>query len=47
MPQPHGSLSAWRSNEREERTFQAAWLNGGWRVEDVNLTRQTIRFSNS
>jgi hypothetical protein len=46
MPQPHGSLSAWRSNERDER-IQAAWLIGGWRVEDVNLTRQTIRFSNS
>jgi putative restriction endonuclease len=40
--------SAWWSNEREGTHVQAhAWLEAGWRVEDVNLTAERVRFTRS
>jgi hypothetical protein len=38
--------SAWWSNESEGRQVQAhAWLDAGWRVAQVNLTAERVRFT--
>lgn len=38
--------SAWWSNEREGRHVQAhAWMDAGWRVAQVNLTAENVRFT--
>ena len=36
---------AWWSNERDGGHVQAhAWLDAGWRVDDVNLTAERVGF---
>ena len=38
--------SAWWSNELEGRHVQAhAWMDAGWRVAEVNLTAERVRFA--
>ena len=37
---------AWWSNERDGTHVQArAWLDAGWRVVNVNLTAERVRFT--
>ena len=37
---------AWWANEADGRHVQArAWVQAGWRVEDVSLTQERVRFS--
>jgi hypothetical protein len=40
--------SAWWSNERDGTHVQDhAWMDAGWRVENVNLTAENVRFTHS
>jgi hypothetical protein len=46
LPASARRYSAWWSNEREGRHVQArAWLDAGWRVANVNLTTERVRFT--
>lgn len=46
LPASARRYSAWWSNEREGTHVQArAWIDAGWRVANVNLTAQRVRFS--
>jgi hypothetical protein len=48
LPASARRYSAWWSNEREGRHVQArAWMDAGWRVENVDLTAETVRFTKS
>ena len=46
LPASARRYSAWWSNEREGTHVQArAWMNADWRVADVNLTAEHVRFT--
>lgn len=46
LPASARRYAAWWSNEREGSHVQAhAWMEAGWRVESVNLTTETVRFT--
>jgi hypothetical protein len=48
LPASARRYSAWWSNEREGTHVQArAWMDAGWRVENVNLTAEKVRFTKS
>jgi hypothetical protein len=48
LPASARRYSAWWSNEVEGRHAQArAWVDAGWRVENVNLTAETVPFATS
>lgn len=37
----------WWSNERGGHVQARAWLDAGWRVDEVNLTAERVRFVRS
>ena len=46
LPPSARRYSAWWSNEREGKHVQAhAWMDAGWRVANVNLTAEKVRFN--
>jgi hypothetical protein len=46
LPASARRYSAWWSNEREGTHVQArAWMDAGWRVANVNLTAERVRFT--
>lgn len=48
LPASAHCYSAWWSNEREGTHVQAhAWLEAGWRVENVDLSAEKVRFTKS
>lgn len=48
LPASARRYRAWWSNEREGRHVQAhAWMDSGWRVENVDLTVEKVRFTKS
>lgn len=45
LPASARRYRAWWSNERDGRHVQAhAWMDAGWKVDDVNLTAERVRF---
>ena len=48
LPASARRYPAWWSNEREGTHVQAhAWMDAGWRVENVNLAAKRVRFAKS
>ena len=48
LPASARNHRAWWSNEAEGSHVQArAWIDAGWRVEDVQLTAERVKFVKS
>ncbi len=48
LPASARHYPAWWSNEREGTHVQAhAWMDAGWRVENVSFTGEKVRFTKS